>query len=520
MDSHAREQMLRSHDVPVRAASDGSAGRRRTPRSIRMAACAVLACVVFSGVARADAAAATVTPATGGNGVPLVFGHAAFDLATAGYTQSEFFLEGTARAHSPVTPLTNDGNWNVETVSPAAYKTRLVVNRPPGPTAFNGTVIVEWFNVSGGADASPDWQHMHVELIRNGYAWVGVSAQAVGLNQLKCGAPGPGCPAGGDAARYGSLVHPGDSYSYDIFSQAGQAIREHAALILDGLAPERLIAAGESQSAGRLTTYIDAAHPLVEVYDAFVVHSRSAGGAPLTQAPLPAVPTPVPTFIRNDLDVPVMVFQAENDTGGLQARQGDTPLFRLWEVAGTAHFDQYGLIQAANDTGRRATVEDWFDSMLNPTSRPSVNFSCQLPINTGPATFVMRALVRALNTWLLDGTPPPMADRLQTISIVPPVYAVDANGNVIGGIRTPAVDAPVARINGLGQPPGGLNQFCFLFGVTEPFTTAQLGALYRNHGGFVSAWNRATKDAVRAGFLLRADARHIGAVGAQSDILR
>ncbi len=45
--------------------------------------------------------------------------------------------------------------------------------------------------------------------------------------------------------------------------------------------PERLIAAGESQSAGRIATYIDAVHPLVEVYDGFVVHSRGAGGAAL-----------------------------------------------------------------------------------------------------------------------------------------------------------------------------------------------------------------------------------------------
>lgn len=33
---------------------------------------------------------------------------------------------------------------------------------------FNGTVIVEWLNVSGGAGASPDWIQMHTELIRSG----------------------------------------------------------------------------------------------------------------------------------------------------------------------------------------------------------------------------------------------------------------------------------------------------------------------------------------------------------------
>ena len=62
----------------------------------------------------------------------------------------------------------------------------------------------------------------------------------------------------GDPARYGTLNHPGDSFSYDIFSQAGQAVRDHADVVLGGLRPEVLIAAGESQSAGRMVTYIDA----------------------------------------------------------------------------------------------------------------------------------------------------------------------------------------------------------------------------------------------------------------------
>ena len=61
------------------------------------------------------------------------------------------------------------------------------MNRPVRRRDFNGTVVVEWLNVSGGADAAPDWIHMHDELIREGYAWVGVSAQAVGLNALEGG---------------------------------------------------------------------------------------------------------------------------------------------------------------------------------------------------------------------------------------------------------------------------------------------------------------------------------------------
>jgi Alpha/beta hydrolase domain len=386
----------------------------------------------------------------------------------------------------------------------------VVVNRPASKRKFNGTVVVEWLNVSGGADASPDWMHTHVELIRRGYAWVGVSAQAVGLNALK-GAP----PPQGDAARYGSLVHPGDSYSFDMFSQAGQVILDEAELVLGGLRPRRLIAAGESQSAGRLTTYIDAVHPRAQVYDGFLVHSRGAAGAPLSQAPLPVVPTPVPTLIRDDLDVPVLVLNTETDVGSLQARQPDSARYRLWEVAGTAHFDQYGLLTGATDTGERASVAEWFDTMLNPTSQPNPGFTCATPINTGPQTFVLRSALHHLDRWITRGTPAPTAPRLQTVSISPIEYALDANGNVLGGVRTPAVDAPVARLSGLGQTG---TQFCSLFGTTMPYTPEQLTALYGTHGRFVAAWTRSTVRAFVNGFLRPEDAFNILVVGARSDI--
>ena len=216
-------------------------------------------------VAHADAASPTVTgPITGGNGVPVVFAHTTFDLATVGYTQSEFFLAGTADAYSPTAPLTADGKWTVAPSSQAAYKTRIVVDRPVVARHFNGTVVVEWLNVTGGADAAPDWIHMHNELIREGYAWVGVSAQAVGVDALKL----PLVlrirrrPVRRSRALRRRSTHPGDSFSYDMFSQAGQAIRDNAGDDLSAVCkPRRLLAAGESQSAGRLVTYINAVAP-------------------------------------------------------------------------------------------------------------------------------------------------------------------------------------------------------------------------------------------------------------------
>ena len=479
-------------------------------------ACMLIVCAGLTGAAYAHStahiAAPTVSPVTGGNGVPIVFAHTTFDLATVGYTQSEFFVAGTAAAYTPTTALTTDGKWNVAPTSHASYKTRIVVDRPLSRRHFNGTVVVEWLNVTGGVDASPDWIHMHDELIREGYAWVGVSAQAVGVNALKS-------PPNGDPVRYASLNHPGDSYSYDIFSQAGAAIRDDSATILGGLRPRRVLGVGESQSAGRLVTYIDAIHPLAHVYDGFLVHSRGTAGAPLSQAPLAAASTPSPTLIRTDLRVPVLQFETETDLlslGFVAARQPDSRRIATWEVAGTSHFDLYGLQQGATDTGNLHAVTDWFDSMQHPTNQPAPGFTCSVPINSGPQTFVLRAAISALNRWVAYGTRPPTSPRLQTTNTTPPQFVVDTNGIVRGGIRTPAVDAPVAKLSGLGQTGG--SQFCFIFGSTVPFTQQQLTAKYPDHRAFVRDWSLATLKATRAGFLRPADAIKLLIVGAQSEI--
>jgi hypothetical protein len=77
------------------------------------------------------------------------------------------------------------------------------------------------------------------------------------------------------------------------------------------------------------------------------------------------------------------------------------------------------------------------------------------------------------------------------------------------------VDVPVAKLSGFGQSG---QQFCVLFGTTTPYTTAQLDALYHDHGGFVSRWNRATQDALQGGFIVAEDAQHLRQVAAQSDV--
>ena len=231
--------------------------------------------------ANARTGASTVTPMSD-LGSPVVDGpipgtgmtaFAPYDLSELGYLEEEYFVSGEALSYE----LGGDGPWSVSPNERAEYRTRFVVRRPIDSSRFNGTLIVEWLNVSGGTDVEPDWALMHRQIMRDGFAWVGVSAQKVGIEgsgpsdgpHLKSQSP----------ERYGTLKHPGDAYSYDMFSQVGRLVGASSeGGPLGPLAVERLIASGHSQSAAFLVTYVNAIDPLARVYDGYLVHGRGASG--------------------------------------------------------------------------------------------------------------------------------------------------------------------------------------------------------------------------------------------------
>jgi hypothetical protein len=410
------------------------------------------------------------------------------------YGEEEFFIEGRASAYTSDVPLSTDGLWNVSRARTADYKTRLLVRTPHDKRHFNGTVVVEWLNVSVGFDTTPEWAVTHDQLMEEGYAWVGVSAQAVGVNGTGNAGSIGGSLKAWDPQRYGSLIHPGDSFSYDIFSQAGAVLRQGSgSKALGGLRIKHLIAVGESQSAFRLTTYLNAFAPRADVYDGYMVHSRGGGAPALSQAPEADVPAPTGTRIRDDLDVPVLVYQAENDLTWLNyyaARQPDNPFLRIWEVAGTPHADRYHL---AFDT-------DVDPQLALPTARPT---ECGLPINDGPNTEVLNGAYRALTDWVVDGVVPTQADRIQMDATGgTPTIVRDRFGIAKGGVRTPDVDVPVATHSGEGNT-------CIDAGTTIPFTADQIADLYPSSYEYVSQVTASATEAARKGFILPGGAKEM-----------
>jgi hypothetical protein len=173
-------------------------------------------------------------------------GSTLFSPSEVGYEQSEFFLSGTATSYTSAKPLSKNGQWDVEPATTASYKTRIVVYRPSDPAHFDGTVVVEWLNETAGIDAPAAWLSAHVQMIRNGMAYVGVDAQAGGITGQSgslAALDGAGALKQTDPVRYGSLHHPGDSYSYSIYQQAGQAIRTSGSRLLGGLRPKHVLVA-------------------------------------------------------------------------------------------------------------------------------------------------------------------------------------------------------------------------------------------------------------------------------------
>jgi hypothetical protein len=460
-------------------------------------------------------------------GKPFVAG-TMFSFNKYGYKTEEYFYGGTANSYVNTSKMKKDGKWEVSPKESATYKSRMLVYRPIDPADFNGTVVMEWYNVTGGVDTAADWVVLHTEIFRRGYIYVGISAQAIGIEGGKPPLPSPigmTLPLKKMAPnRYKSLSHPGDSFSYDIFAQAAQAIRHPK-----GIAPladfkvKRLIALGESQSATRLTTFVNAFSKKTDLFDGYYIHSRlgnipNFGGAsaPLSESPQADITAPEVVIIREDIDKPVMNLQTETDLfvlGAHTCRQPDNDMFRLWEVAGTAHADIYTMKSGMVAKGEKTQAN------IIIIKKPNLAMKkCPDSINSAPQHhFVAKAALDALNTWLKKGTPPPSAPRIE-LNASGDGFKYDEFGNVLGGVRSPYVDVPVARFSGENSSEDDGKSICFLFGTTEMLDDAILKSLYSDHDAYVAAVADAAREAVDKGFLLSEDEELIVKAARASDI--
>lgn len=454
------------------------------------------------------------------------------DFASTGYTEKEYFMEGDAiKYQNSLTdnngvplPLTSDGFWQLTpqvdgngNLIKDYYKTRILVRAPSDPKKFNGTVLMEWANVTAGYDFSILASFFTNKTIsKNGNAYVLVSAQRVGVLGIQS-----------FDTRYASLVHPGDDYSFDIFSQAAKAIRNPVGINpLAGLKVKKIIAMGQSQSGFALVTYVNGIQPITKMFDGFLVDSRFA----IALNSISSLPTPYPSFFRTDLSVPVLNYEEETGVSGnfglvlgapnnyYFARQPDTAKLKTWEVAGAGHITEFqyktaGLSRRTGLTG----------SVVCPNT----------PINDGLIQhYVHNAALRALNIWVNTGVM--VAQPSPALSVDPPapslpiqpIQNVVQYNNMIGpdglpygiakgGIRTPFVDVPIGVNSGKGND---LTFSCSLAGTTIPYDASTIKALYPTHLNYVIKVANSTLSAVLKGFITPDDGLEIISNAINSDI--
>ncbi len=450
-----------------------------------------LAVLVLAGLAPQATAAVAGPTVSGPIPARVSFGQPSHDyawgatmhkLASVGYVEEEYFFEGTASRYN--TPAGQPGTVRD---SGHKYKTRMLVRRPIDPKKFNGTVLAEWTNVTPGYDLDAMWGSTFEQMIRGGYAWVGISAQRVGIQQapngLKQWSP----------TRYGSLdVTEGgtitdDALSYDIYAQGMQAIKSPTGVNpLGSLHAQHIIAMGASQSAGRLGTYINSLHGILGgTVDAYIL---SIGGA----------------RIRDDIPVPVFKVLSETDIPGqVPSRQPDTAKYRQWEVVGASHSGQR--------TGYNSGALNRRDGVTREAAVCTYPMWPRIPIN-----YVLGNAYDLTNKWIKDGTPPPTAAKADidshpgqipgrggapaTTGTINEIKR-DARGNALGGIRLAEFGVPTS----LSSRENTGNSFCNLYGRYEPFADDVINQLYPTHAAFVNAVKAQTDANVKAGYIQAVD---------------
>ena len=507
---------------------------------------AALALFLALGMAAASGAAASPTvteiPATSGSHgfpydavpqTPTVPGAPFLNLTEAGYVEREFTMSGGATIYKQSGFWSSNGKWAVSpSQTNVPYTTRLLVRYPTNPAKFNGTVVFEWMNDTTGGDQDPVWAELRNELVNKGYAYVGVTAQRPGMKDL----------ATWDPARYGSLGDGNDGESYDIFTQAANVIKADSAAVLGGLTPKVLIGTGDSQSAFRIDTYVNAIQPVTHAFNGFLGVGRAVTAAPIGEGLVAT--SPLPALIRTDNTAPFIQLNTQGDIEELDAaaaRQADNNDLRTWELPGASHIDAH---EAAYETETIAREEPTvipphcvLGTPIEGTGTPldGVNQTDNMPLFE-----VEDAALAAEQNWITKGVAPAKSPQISTFPLFFGLYdLVNKNQYGIGqgGIQMPDAQVPAEDYSAINfasvseeslSPPAILSELegaftaletggienetlrdsglCLLSGYFTDLSSSKLKSLYPTAASYASKFTSAVNTEVAAGFMTPEDA--------------
>jgi Alpha/beta hydrolase domain len=471
-----------------RAVARQSGGLRTVVFTLSLGASAIVC-----GVSHAQTATAPTLPAAGLTEVDVPgttpMAAAAIDLSELGYTEREFYAEGEANRYRGALPgaletaEVIDGGW--------PYRTRVLV-RAPEADEFNGTLVVEWTNVTAGQDIDFAFAEAYEYLTRKGYAVAVVSAQQVGVERAKAWSSERygtlSVSVGNEDPENGSKIDdcpgvpacPGDALSWDIFTQVSKALEENAGddPPLPGLDVERVIAMGESQSAMRLTVYYNAIQPIYGFFDGFVFFDLAGQ-------------------LRPDLTTPAISVNSEV-TAGMFPATTTSEHTRTWEVAGASHSSLYAAEYADAMVLRDESIPGPNGPLSFAQSLESQNCEFTPFFSTVDHGLVLNTAIEAVDEWIRTGEAAP-PDRVFERDASGAVVR-DADGNVEGGVRLAQFTAPTAFLARNGEAI-----FCVLAGHHRDLTDAELRERYGTHDEYVSLVRSTMTQATEDGYVLPFD---------------
>jgi Alpha/beta hydrolase domain len=484
-----------------------------TPMTLRIL---TMACVCVAAMAGAHASAPSVVGPIAATAQSYPFGaadhtRAPQDLRKLGYVEEEYFFSGTGNVYD----WPASGPAIVRTAA-APFTTRLLVRRPADARRFSGTVVVEMLNPSNRMDLNIGWAISHEHWVRQGDAWVGITAKPISVvalqrfnaeryaplswaNPLALSDPRNCETVAGDSSRSTE-----NGLVWDIHRQVARWLRS-----ADAANPfanearstvERLYAWGYSQTGGFLYTYINAIHPLdvkehgKSLFDAYFI-GVSSGPVPINQCSSRPEGDDPRRVIRN-VGVPVVRVMTQSDyLRGIAGRRPDSDepadRFRNYEIAGSGHATPDELLfgPAIADIEKAGIMVPPMSCNEGPRSR-------------FPNSIAFNAIYRNLDEWARKGIAPPRAEPILVENGQP---VLDEHGNVKGGVRSPFVDVPTAQWTGTSTGPS----FCSIAGHEKPFDAARLKALYPTSATYVQAVRRNVDALVAARFVTREDAQKL-----------
>lgn len=441
------------------------------------------------------------------------------DLERAGYVEEEFILRGVADEFG----YDEDGRAAVARAA-VPFTTRMLVRRPADRARFSGVVQLEPNH--SDADRSISWGALAPWILRSGHAHVGVTQEAVVIGEL----------ARFDPSRYGSLSIPSAGLCWDIVGQVAALLRSFGPSNPFGTTgTARLYLSGWSRTGTFCRTFLGegfherwrrlGGRPAV---DGYVICISSGGALRAGYAELAPGQPPLAaddgrrTIAGHGVPIIELLSEGEAETHRRVLRpDADEPddRYRLYEVAGTAHVATGNAGLVTNQA--QLTDRGWPEHSREIEEQPS----------TARLDFVARAVFAALDDWVGRGTAPGHAPPVEYVErpdaghhglmaeALPLVR--DADGNVVGGVRTPWVDVPLAAYlpHSTARPgsciPAGAAPYrdpafmADLIGHMVPFPADRLRQRYGSAEDYLERFGQRTGELVTAGWLLAPEAERL-----------